>query len=491
MKRRKLWVSHNDNKYPLSVGSLVETLQGAGVATDSAIEFARQVEKHFQAEGSKTIKLAKLLEHTSKLLSKDYSQELVERFELQTPPFVPITVQIGETQEAFSRRLLASSLEKLPLGFKEANRLASHLEQDLRTKGYEQVSERELIHLIAVNLEASYGRELRLRYEGQLSEPISMQVVKGEDSSPFSVGILASSLMAVGLEPGEAHSFAKQCEDVLWHKNNFRLSRQALRDEVSQLLEAEFGTTFARRYELMKDLRNAEKPLIILIGGAPGVGKSTLAYELAYRLGIQRIVSSDAVREALRSLISKPLSPSLHLSSFTAWQAFVLPDELMKAKPKRVVRGFQSQVQQLGNALMGIIGRSITEAKSVILEGVYLVPGMLPLDDIGDATVIEIVLSVESEGKHRSHFVNREKETGQKRAQAHYLEHFEEIRILQDFILARAESEEAAVIEAQATDEMVNQALDLVMNAVLTETQEGLKGALDSSAIENTEDILV
>ena len=45
-------------------------------------------------------------------------------------------------------------------------------------------------------------------------------------------------------------------------------------------------------------------PVVILIGGATGVGKSTIATQLAARLGIVRVVATDAIREVMRAMLS-------------------------------------------------------------------------------------------------------------------------------------------------------------------------------------------
>ena len=78
---------------------------------------------------------------------------------------------------------------------------------------------------------------------------------------------------------------------------------------LKELLFEQAGETFARRYEFMHALKEPQKPLFIIIGGATGVGKSTLAAELSYRFNIPHIVSSDVIRQALRSLINPALSP--------------------------------------------------------------------------------------------------------------------------------------------------------------------------------------
>ena len=58
------------------------------------------------------------------------------------------------------------------------------------------------------------------------------------------------------------------------------------------------------------------KPIILLIGGATGTGKSTVATEVAYRLGINRVTSTDVVRQTLRAFFAEEYLPSIHRSSF-------------------------------------------------------------------------------------------------------------------------------------------------------------------------------
>ena len=58
--------------------------------------------------------------------------------------------------------------------------------------------------------------------------------------------------------------------------------------------------------------------MILLVGGATGTGKSTVATEVAYRLGITRVTSTDFVRQTMRAFFSKEFMPSIHYSSFEA-----------------------------------------------------------------------------------------------------------------------------------------------------------------------------
>lgn len=474
MKRRDLRVVRGDNKYTFSAGVVVESLQGIGVSTDEAINMARKLERHYRTQNKKHIALGDLVEQLSSMIEASLGQDLAQRFRQQTPPFVPIIVATDEGRNPFSRRTLANSLEKLGISFKEAYAVARQVEQTLRTEGYETVSKRQLAHQAALCLEASLGRETRIRYESKTNQLTDLMVIEPDGIRfPYSRGILAQSLMAVGLGPELSHHLAKRAEDVLWRMGKAEVDRATVRRVVKSLLLQEAGEEFARRYELMKSVRRPERPIILLIGGAPGVGKSTLSSELAYRLGIPRLVSSDAVRQALRSLISEELSPALHSSSYTAWRAELLPSEQERTKPKRkrVIRGFQRQVQQLSTALMAILNRSVEEATSLVVEGIHLVPGFMPLDSL-DAVVVELVLAVNDPQQHRSYFEVREVQTRQRRSRERYLSHFQEIRILHDFAVDRAKQLGIPIIDTSDIDQSVDQAIECVLSAVLMEHGE-------------------
>src|SRR6266540_4241882 len=68
-------------------------------------------------------------------------------------------------------------------------------------------------------------------------------------------------------------------------------------------------------------------PIILLVGGATGTGKSTVATEAAYRLGITRVTSTDFVRQTMRAFFSEEFMPSIHYSSFEASTGLREPEQ--------------------------------------------------------------------------------------------------------------------------------------------------------------------
>jgi len=180
-----------------------------------------------------------------------------------------------------------------------------------------------------------------------------------------------------------------------------------------------------------------DKPLVILIGGATGTGKSTVATEVAYTLGITRLTSTDSIRQTLRAFFSYEFMPTIHHSSFAAGEA--LPEA-----EDPLVSGFLEQSRTVLVGVQASIDRALQEGWSIIFEGVHLVPGLLPTE-AERAVVCPFVLSIEDETEHASHFFSRNE--GSDRPLTSYLDHFAEIRRLQTFVVGRAEREGVPVVE--------------------------------------------
>lgn len=470
MKIRDLTVTRGAERYRYSAGSVVEALQSAGVPTEDAMDLGREVERRLRQRATKEVELSELMSLLAAGVRERISGDAAERFLKQTPPFVPLLV--GEANEPLARRRLTSSLEKVGLDFKEAHVVALQVEQGIRSEGLERLERDELARRVALILEGRFGRDLRLRYELITSTSFELRVHEpGGDALPYSRGILAQSLTAIGLSPGLAHNIAKRVETALYATNATVVQRDQVRSQVVTLLRREAGEEFAQRYQMMRQARRREKPLIVLFGGAPGVGKSALASEVGYRLGIPRVVSTDSVRQALRSLIGLDLSPVLHASTYEAWRAELLPSERETAQPERmrVLRGFLAQVNQLKPALTAIVERNIYEATPTVMEGVQLVPGVSPTFGVTGATVIPIMLSVADEEDHLKHFATREGQTSSKRAQQNYLDHFVEIRILQEYINDQAQRYEVPMVEASDFDKAVERCVDIVLDRLMLE----------------------
>src|SRR6185295_796291 len=133
------------------------------------------------------------------------------------------------------------------------------------------------------------------------------------------------------------------------------LTLEVLRDEV--------GERYAASYAKWQMVRSLDIPLVILLGGATGVGKSTIATMLASRLGITRVIPTDAIREVMRSMFSEDLFPSLHTSSFDAARLVKHP---LPRSADPVIIGFREQVSAVAVGIEALVSRAVSEGTDLI-----------------------------------------------------------------------------------------------------------------------------
>ena len=101
----------------------------------------------------------------------------------------------------------------------------------------------------------------------------------------------------------------------------------------------------------------------------------------------------------------------------------------------------------------------------MVVEGVHVVPGTLDAGLRGRCVVVEAMLVVGDERRHRGHFALR----GPGRPADRYLAGFDEIRALQEHLVARAVSAGVPVIDNANVDQALSSLMELVLDTVGTE----------------------
>lgn len=301
------------------------------------------------------------------------------------------------------------------------------------------------------------------REHGRRLTDVPIDIVSESHAVPFSKGLLAQSLTATGLAPDRAYRVAQEVERLLRERGAFRISMDDLHLAVGRVLSDMEGERYLKRFEKWNRPGLRERPVIILIGGTTGVGKSTLASQLANRLGIVRITSSDSIRQVMRTFFSKALMPEIHYSSYDAGGAVRIPVG-NRLNPHLV--GFVEQVEMVTVGVSALVERAVTEGTSMVVEGVHVVPGYLPLTGDENAIVLPLVIGVRDVELHRSHFLVREWKTDGQRPVERYLANFDEIRRIQEFILTRAASEGTLVIDNVNIDDTVALVVDALYEQI-------------------------
>ncbi len=283
----------------------------------------------------------------------------------------------------------------------------------------------------------------------------------GEHGLPYSKGMMSRALMAVGVAPHRAYELAVRIERDLAARGAHVADLERIDELAAEILGQEEGSGAVRQLRRFRELRDLDVPIVVLIGGTTGTGKSTVATELAYRLGITRVTSTDFIRQTMRAFFSYEFMPTIHYSSFEAGKG--LPTEEQETGDPTLL-GF---LEQTRNVLVGVrasIDRALEEGWSMVLEGVHLVPGMLPTR-IEGALAIPCVLEIPDEEHHGSHFFSRDLGSEGRQSVTKYLDHLPEIRRLQRYIVGRAQKAGVPVIENADIERTVTDVMELVVTA--------------------------
>ncbi|ASJ11205.1 2-phosphoglycerate kinase [Thermococcus sp. P6] len=271
---------------------------------------------------------------------------------------------------------------------------------------------------------------------------------------PFSRGILTRSLTLAGVDVGVAYSIATEIQKELAKGGHRLITTEDIRGLAYRKLLDHGLKEEARRYLFWRRFRRLRIPIILLLGGATGVGKSTIATELAFRLGIRSVIGTDTVREVMRKIITPELLPELHTSSFLAGVS-------SDGEGSPIIAGFKKQVEHVSVGVSAVLERAYREGFNAIIEGIHLVPGYLELG----SNSFMYVITVDGRKDLEARFYDRERYS--KRRAEYYIEHIDAIMEIQDFIVAKAREHGIPVIKNVELERTVNRIMEGVMERLM------------------------
>ncbi|MCU0989555.1 MAG: hypothetical protein MUE63_08230 [Xanthomonadales bacterium] len=322
------------------------------------------------------------------------------------------------TRVPFLRGILIRSLLDTGLTFEDAYGLATRVRDELADIG--EISSQELRQKIAGLLKKG-GHEGALElYRVPALAPARIHV-HGLDASTtaFSRGKHERYLQASGLKLERAEQITALLYDHLLAAGITSISTSRLGYLTYLCLQQEVSRRAAERYLVWSEFQRSGRPLLLMICGAVGTGKSTIATEVAHLLDVVRIQSTDMLREVMRMMIQPRLLPVLHASSFNAWKELPVQDSKYRSKEQLILRR--------------------------VPQGT-------------DAITAHVTLAVLRPKELKARLRGRGVEVPQRRAKR-YLDTFDSIWTLQSYLLSEADRCEVPIITNQDKDKSVQQVI--------------------------------
>lgn len=185
----------------------------------------------------------------------------------------------------------------------------------------------------------------------------------------------------------------------------------------------------------------ANKPLIILIGGAAGTGKTSLAKRLSHELNIAHRLGSGFMREIAKSFISKEQNAYLYNYSF---------------RPHTDISPFENlykQSEAIKAPIEACIKRAYDEGTSIIIEGVNIIPGLIN----AELATLFVILTVEDYDRHlemicgKTHFQRQIDEKD-----------FDRVRMIQEDFKRAAMQNRLPILDIGAADDAIDSIKELI-----------------------------
>ncbi|MBS12529.1 MAG: hypothetical protein CME19_13105 [Gemmatimonadetes bacterium] len=374
----------------------------------------------------------------------------------------------GDQRIPFLRGMLTHYLIENDFTFEEAYEVADRVRSTLQKE--DEVGREDALQIIRDSVQDLF--EDRAYGDGVFWAAGGKEILV-EDSQgcrPFSRARVSNSFTLTGIDDEQAYEIAEEMLKTFRREGREIVTREEVREASMQLLKSKSGKTASDRYACWHEFRNSDPPksIVILLGGTSGVGKTSVAVALANLLKISRVASTDEIRQVMRLMISQDLMPTLHKSSYSAFESY---PEISGSDLDPLIPAFREQANRVCVGVRATIERALEESTSVVIDGVHLLPDLLDLEPYyKDATFVFANLYISDAKIYRDRFKMRGKQAAA-RPEHRYLRYMKQIQKLQRHILDLGESAKLPAVENTDFDETI-QTLSLHIIDRIRKTQK-------------------
>ena len=206
-------------------------------------------------------------------------------------------------------------------------------------------------------------------------------------------------------------------------------------------------------------------PKIVLIGGIPGVGKTSIAGEIAKALDIDIVLSGDYLREFIRPFGDYAKFSVMSRSVYDAWTSFG------ERNRENIVSGFLAQSEVMNAGISAIIRRAVGNGEDMVIEQLHFVPSQLGRDMINQ--IIPIYLYIHDIDIHRDRLKERVNFTHANSPGERLADQLDTYRFMMDYSLEESRSYGIKIFESSDYRKTLKDVLAFVESEV-----RGINGKL-------------
>jgi len=178
--------------------------------------------------------------------------------------------------------------------------------------------------------------------------------------------------------------------------------------EVLEMLKA-INLKYSKRFEIMNTYNTLVQqgiqklPIIPVLTGIPGIGKTALAKELSIALNINLIIGGDVLRSSIRSVLPKKGNESFFTSIYESWSFFG------KCVKENIIKGYKAQCKIMNNVVQAaIVDRGFRDGESMIFEYIHFLPSQFKTEILNHPSFIPIILKITDKEVHLQRINSRE-----------------------------------------------------------------------------------
>ncbi|NHJ47867.1 MAG: AAA family ATPase [Asgard group archaeon] len=278
---------------------------------------------------------------------------------------------------------------------------------------------------------------------------------------------------------------------IYWNNDSLLFATGLPLKEIAQLLSThneltieeklkQVGSKYLHRYETMKTyhqliLEGKQKlPIIPVIVGMPGVGKTAIAKELSVALNIGIVIGGDSLRSALRKFILDKEKDVFNSSIYDTWKVFG------EKSTKTIIQGFEAQAKIMNQAIQRIIAdRGFRDGESMIIEYLHFLPFQFDSEVIKHPSFMPLVLKITDEEIYSKRIMERSKYSHLRNDGERLLSKMDIYLAMQEHLCKEAKKNDIKIINIDNFEDGFDKSLDYIIDRiVILNTKKDLKQEL-------------